>query len=57
MCVQVCTPDALTFVEREVPLGEDEAVEDDLEIALAAMADKHGWQRVLDTAARLAKKG
>jgi len=56
MCVQVCTPDALTFVEREVEQTEQE-VQDDLEIALAAMAAKHGWQRLRDTAARLSQKG
>jgi len=56
MCVQVCTCDALTYVEREDDATEDEPREE-IEVGLEAMANKHGWQRVVDTVARMAKKG
>lgn len=56
MCVQVCTCDALTYVEREEETGDGEPREE-IEIGLEAMANKFGWQRVIDTAARLSRKG
>jgi benzoyl-CoA reductase subunit BamC len=56
MCVQVCTCDALTYVEREDDVTEEEPREE-IEVGLEAMANKYGWQRVADTVARMAKKG
>ncbi len=55
MCVQVCTCDALTYSEREVPVTDEEPREE-IEIGLEAMANKFGWQRIIDTVARLSKK-
>jgi len=56
MCVQVCTFDALVYAEREVEKADEEDREE-MEIGLEAMANKYGWQRVVDTAARLSQKG
>jgi benzoyl-CoA reductase subunit BamC len=54
-CVQWCLADALVYEERE---EEVEVVEEpeEIEIGLEAMANKFGWQRILDTAARMSKK-
>jgi benzoyl-CoA reductase subunit BamC len=56
MCVQVCTFDALVYAEREVETAAEDDREE-LEIGLEAMANKHGWQRVVDTVTRLSQKG
>ena len=55
MCVQWCLADALVYEERE---EEVEVVEEpeEVEIGLDAMANKFGWQKILDTAARMSKK-
>ena len=55
MCVQWCLADALVYEERE---EEVEVVEEpeEIEIGLEAMANKFGWQKILDTAARMSKK-
>ena len=56
LCVQWCLADALVYEERE---EEVEVVEEpeEVEIGLEAMANKFGWQKILDTAARMSKKG
>ena len=56
MCVQWCLADALVYEEREEVAKEEEA-QDEVEIGLEAMANKVGWQKVLETAARLSQKG
>ena len=55
MCVQWCLADALVYEERE---EEMEVVEEpeEVEIGWEAMANKFGWQKILDTAARMSKK-
>ena len=55
MCVQWCLADALTYEEREVEVDEAPSPEE-IEIALQALANKHGWQHLIDTAARMSKK-
>lgn len=55
MCVQWCLADALTYEEREVVVEEEEAVED-VDVGLEALANKHGWQKILDSVARMSKK-
>jgi benzoyl-CoA reductase subunit BamC len=57
MCVKVCRPGALTYVEREEERGEEEAPLGDMEIGLEALANKHGLQKIMDTVARMSKKG
>ncbi len=55
MCVQWCLADALIYEERE---DESEKVQTDeeVDISLEALANKHGWQKVMDTATRMSKK-
>lgn len=55
MCVQWCLAGALTYVEREEEAGEPEPV-DELNAGLVALADKHGWQKVVDAVGRISKK-
>lgn len=56
MCVQVCTPGALTYVEREEESAEPES-RDEMEVGLEAMAERYGWKKVMEAAARLSNKG
>jgi benzoyl-CoA reductase subunit BamC len=55
-CVTWCLADALIFVEREVEEEPEDAVED-LDVGLEAIADKHGWPKVLDAVRRMADQG
>ena len=54
MCVQVCLPDALTYIEREEE-GEEEEKPEEMEIGLEALVKKHGLKTVKDTLARISK--
>jgi len=56
MCVQWCLADALTYEERE-EMVQEQVTEDDIDIGLEALADKHGWESVMDAVARKASKG
>lgn len=53
LCVQVCTCDALVYLEREEPVAEQESLEE-IEVGLQSLANRFGWQRVVDTVTRLA---
>ena len=55
LCVQWCLPKALTYEEREEEV-EEEVKPEDVEIGLESMVDKYGFQKVMDTVARMAKK-
>ena len=55
LCVSWCLADALVFVEREEKVEEAQTVED-AEVGLEALANKHGWDTVIDAVNRLAKK-
>ena len=55
LCVQWCLNDALTYEEREEEVEEEVKLED-VEIGLESLVDKHGFQKVMDTVARMAKK-
>ena len=55
LCVQVCGPGVLIYVEREEEVGEDQPQLGDVEIGIGSMIDKYGLQQVLDTIARMAK--
>ncbi len=54
MCVQVCEPGALTYIEREEE-GEEEEKPGEMEIGLEALVKKHGLKTVKDTLARISK--
>ena len=58
LCVKWCLADALTYEEREeeVEEGEEEKREE-VETGLESMVDKFGLQKVMDTVARMSKKG
>jgi len=55
MCVQWCLAEALTYEERQEE-GAAEPAPDELEIGLEALAARHGWQKLVDTVARMAQK-
>lgn len=55
MCVQWCLADALTYELREEDAERAETVED-VDLGLEALANKYGWQKVMDTVARMSKK-
>jgi len=56
LCVKWCLNDALVYEEREEEVEEGVEMED-VAAGLKAMVDKYGLQKVLDTAARVSKKG
>jgi benzoyl-CoA reductase subunit BamC len=56
LCVQWCLVDALTYEEREEEV-EEEVKPEDVEIGLESLVDKYGLQKVMETVARLSKKG
>ncbi|MBI5499941.1 MAG: (4Fe-4S)-binding protein [Deltaproteobacteria bacterium] len=58
MCVQWCLNDALVYEEHEVEVEEEEGVEQgELELGLESLVDRHGLQKLMDTIARMKKKG
>ena len=56
LCVTWCLAKALTFVERKEPVNDAKTPED-AELAVEALANEYGWDRLLETVARLSKKG
>ena len=54
MCVQWCLADALTYEEREVEEEAEETVEA-LDEGLEALANRHGWSKVIDAVDRMKK--
>ena len=55
MCVQWCLADALTFEAREEEVDEEEDTVEELDAGLGALANTHGWSRVLDAVNRMKK--
>jgi benzoyl-CoA reductase subunit BamC len=55
LCVQWCLVEALTYEVREEEV-EEEVKQDDVERGLAALVDKHGLQKVMETVDRISKK-
>ena len=55
LCVQWCLADALTYEEREVE-AEEEASPEEVDEGLVALANRHGWDKVMDAMERMAKK-
>ncbi len=58
LCVQWCLADALIYEEREEEVYEasDEQAVDEVDVGLEALANKHGWSKVIDAFARMSKK-
>jgi len=54
-CVQWCLADALVYEERVEDSAPAEPVQD-LDLGLEAIANKHGWPKVLDAVRRMADK-
>jgi benzoyl-CoA reductase subunit BamC len=57
MCVQWCLNDALIYEVREEEVAEAEEPMPELEIGLESLANKYGLQKILDTVARMSRKG
>ncbi len=55
-CVEWCLADALIYEEREEEVEDIEAPEA-VEVGLEALANEHGWDKVAEVVARMAKKG
>lgn len=56
LCVTWCLAKALTYEEREEE-REEEPQLGEMEIGLEALVNRHGLQKVMDTVARISKKG
>jgi len=56
MCVQVCRVDALTYIEREEEVAEQEERLDDMELGLESLAHQYGLEKIIETLARMAEK-
>ncbi len=54
-CVKWCLADALVFEEREEEVAAVEELQD-VDVSLEALANKHGWSKVLDAVGRMSKK-
>ncbi|MGA7677609.1 MAG: (4Fe-4S)-binding protein [Dehalococcoidia bacterium] len=55
-CVQWCLNDVLIYEEREEEVEEEEKLEE-MELGLESLANKYGLEKVIDTIARMSKKG
>ena len=55
LCVKWCLTDALIYEERE-ELVDDAIAPEDVDVGIEALANKYGWQNVVDSMSRLAKK-
>jgi len=55
LCVTWCLAKALVFEERTEEVAVSVTPED-IDLGLEALADKHGWQTVLDAVARMSRK-
>jgi benzoyl-CoA reductase subunit BamC len=56
LCVQWCL-NALIYEEREEEVEEEEVKLDDVEVGLESIVEKYGLEKVIDTVARMSKKG
>ena len=55
MCVTWCLADALIYEERQEAVEAEKSAQD-LDVGVEALADKHGWDKLYDAVARMAKK-
>jgi benzoyl-CoA reductase subunit BamC len=56
MCVKWCLADALTYEEREEEAEEEVETAEEVDAGLEALANKHGWSKVIDAVDRMSKK-
>ncbi|MBU0742341.1 (4Fe-4S)-binding protein [bacterium] len=57
MCVQWCLSGALTFEVREVEAEEEEEeAPGEIDAGLEALANKHGWSKVIDAVDRMSNR-
>jgi benzoyl-CoA reductase subunit BamC len=56
LCVQWCINDALIYEEREEEV-EEEVKPGDIEIGLESLIDRYGMEKLMDTFARMSRKG
>jgi benzoyl-CoA reductase subunit BamC len=54
LCVQWCLTGALVYEEREEEVEQEVAV-DEVDVGLEALANKHGWNKVIDAVDRMKK--
>jgi benzoyl-CoA reductase subunit BamC len=57
LCVQWCLAEALTYEEYEEEVEEEQVKLGDVEIGLNSLVDKYGFQKIVDTVARMSQKG
>lgn len=57
MCVKVCGPGALIYIEREEEVNDQEEPMGEIEVGLESLANRHGLQKVMETVARMSQKG
>jgi benzoyl-CoA reductase subunit BamC len=56
MCVKWCLADALTFEVREEEITEETEAVEAVDEGLEALANRHGWAKVIDAVNRMSKK-
>ena len=56
MCVKWCLADALTFEVREEEIKEVTEAVEAVDEGLEALANRHGWSKVIDAVTRMSKK-
>ena len=56
LCVKWCLVDALTYEEREEEVTEEESPKE-MEFGLQALANQYGLDKIMETVARMSKKG
>ena len=55
LCVTWCLADALIYEERTEE-AEKAPTPEDVDVGLEALANEHGWEKVLDAIARMSAK-
>jgi benzoyl-CoA reductase subunit BamC len=56
VCVEWCIRDVLTYEEEEVEVEEEEIKRDEMKIGLKALADKYGFNELMDAVARMSRR-
>lgn len=57
MCVQVCKVGALVYEEEEVEVADQPPKPGDVDVGVESLIDRYGLQKVMETVARMSKKG